>query len=83
MKKQLIITFDILQDKLEKQKPNLVIYSESSPEDKNKFSVKELNASGLKKMIKPILEIRQIDGKFGKIYCARITEEQLRELFDF
>ena len=83
MKKEIIITFDILQDKLDNQKPNLAIYSESLPDNKESFSVEELELSGFKKMIKPKIEVREKDGVFGRQYLCRITEEQLKELLNF
>lgn len=80
MKKEIIITFDIYQDSLDNQKPDFTIYSESIPNNPNSFSVKELEESGFKKMIKLIGERKEIDGHLARKYIYRIPEDKFKEL---
>ncbi len=83
MKKELIITFDIYQDSLDNQKPNFTIYSESIPDNLDKFNEKELEESGLKKMIKFNPERKDINGKLARQYIVRIPAEKVEKLLDF
>ena len=81
MNKDIIITFDIYQDSLGNQNPNLIVYCEHIPDNPNSFNVEELQKSGLKKIIKLIGKRNEMADKFGRTYTYRITEKQLRGLY--
>jgi len=83
MKKIIKISFNIYQDSLENQKPDFTIYSESIPDNLEKFTQLELENSGFKKMIKLPLKKRDMLEHYGRNYIALVTEEQLKELLDF
>jgi hypothetical protein len=80
MKKEIIITFDIYQDTLNNQKPDFTVYCEDLPDNLESFTQKELEASGINKMMKPPGERKEIDGKFARRYIYRIPEEKIKEL---
>ena len=80
MKKEIIITFNIYQDELDDQNPELTVYVEDIPQNPNKCSVEELNKSGLKKTIRLIEDRKEMSEHLGRTYTYRITEKQLKQL---
>ena len=80
LKKEMIITFDIYQDKIDNQNPDFTIYCDDVPDNPNSFSVEELQKSGIKKMIKLTGERKEYAGKLARKYIYRISEEKIKEL---
>mgnify|MGYP001606613583 CR=1 FL=1 len=80
MKKEIIITFDIYQDSLDKQNPNFTVYCDWIPKNPNKLSMEDIEKSGLKKMMKLVGERKEIVGRLARKYIYRIPEEKIREL---
>jgi len=80
MKKDLIITFKIFQDILERQNPDLTLYFDYVPDNPNSCTLEELKKTAVKKMMKPVGEIRDIPDRIGRIYAYRVEENKLKEL---
>ena len=82
MKKNIIITFDIYQDKLDNQKPNFTVYSALIPDKEDVMTIDEIQKSGLKKMVKFNPEVKEMTENLGRNYTVRIPEKTIKELLE-
>lgn len=80
-KKELIISFKVIEQEGNAEVEDLTVYSFYSPEDNQKnFDIKYIHKYGAKKQIHLKGATRNIPDRMGIIHSYRLSEEQIKEL---
>jgi len=82
MKKEIIIKFDIYQDKLDNQKPKPILYIETLPEKEDSMTIDEINKTTCYGIKLDITKQKEMSEHLGRTYYCRVKGKLLEDVLE-